>query len=255
VHLVSLGFQPAKEAANPIPVAGVPKFLEFAGGSALALHDKPLMLGGETGKGNIEGNAMAAAGLFQVALAILEAFGLPGFNDSAGNRKRSVGKGELVVDFHDAAETPAKGAGTDGMVEGEERRGGLVKVTLIAGAVVSAGVELKFFGVCGPSDGGGALAKPQAGGERLGNSGPVRWCQGETVLNHRQEKLFLGSLTEGVGEFFQPFLLVETDGLAIQKDAAEALAGNEGGGFVGGSFFGEGDAEKEPRLLSGKLFQ
>ena len=56
-----------------------------------------------------------------------------------------------------------------------------------------------------------------------------------------------------MGEGFEACSLVEAMGLALKENATETLAGEEGGGFVGGSFLRKRNAKEKPGLLIGVL--
>jgi hypothetical protein len=56
-----------------------------------------------------------------------------------------------------------------------------------------------------------------------------------------------------LGEGFEACGLVEPMGLALKENATETLAGEEGGGFVGGSFLRKRNAKEKPGLLIGVL--
>ncbi len=213
-----------------------------------------MLFGGESGKGEIEGNAVAAAGFFQVPLAFLEAFRLPGFDDPAGDGERAVGQGELVVDFDDPAKAAAEGAGADRMVEGKKRRGGIVEIALVAGAVVTAGIEVMIPRLVDQGHRGGALTEAKAGGEGLGEARAVLRGKRDAVLNHRKEVLFPRCLAEGVGKLLQPALFVQAGRLAVEEGAAKSLPGDKGGCLVRRGFCGKGNPEKKPGLLAGELF-
>jgi len=58
-----------------------------------------------------------------------------------------------------------------------------------------------------------------------------------------------------LGEGFEACGLVEAMGLALKENATETLAGEEGGGFVGGSFLRKRNAKEKPGLLIGVLRQ
>ena len=58
-----------------------------------------------------------------------------------------------------------------------------------------------------------------------------------------------------MGEGFEACGFVEAMGLALKKNATETLAGEEGGGFVGGSFLRKGDTKEKPSFLIGVLGQ
>ena len=56
-----------------------------------------------------------------------------------------------------------------------------------------------------------------------------------------------------MGEGFEACGFVETMGLALKENATETLAGEEGCGFVGGSFLRKWNAKEKPGLLIGVL--
>ena len=197
---------------------------------------------------------MAAAGFFQVPLALLKALRLPRFHHPAGDGERAIRQGQLVINFHHPAKSAAEGAGTDRMVKGKEGRGGLVELPLVPGAVVSAGVEMEILGFFGPGHGSGALAEAQAGGQGLRKAGTAIGRQGNPVLDHRQEQFFLRTVAEGMGQLGQSLGFVEAHGHPVQQNAPEPLPGDEGGRFIRRSFFGERNAEEKPELLPGELF-
>jgi len=168
--------------------------------------------------------------------------------------KGAIRQGQLVIDFDDPAKPAAEGAGPHGVVEGKEGRGWLVELPLVPGAVVPAGVEVEVPRFFRQSHRRGALAKAKAGGEGFGKSGAAVRRQDDPVLDDRQKEFFLRAVAEGMGQFGQPLGLVEADGASVQQNAAEPLPGDEGGRLVRRGFFGERNAEEEPKLLSGKLF-
>ncbi len=56
-----------------------------------------------------------------------------------------------------------------------------------------------------------------------------------------------------MGEGFESGGFVEAMGLALKENATETLAGEKGGGFVGGSFLRKRNAKEKPGLLIGVL--
>lgn len=207
-------------------------------------------------KRNFQGNSFFAAGFFEVLLALLEAGGLPRFDDAAGDGEGAIGQGEGFVDFDDSTEATASGTGTEWVVEREEGRSWGVKVTLITGAVVSVGVELKVGRVLDKRDGGDSFSVAEGGGDRLDQSGLRGTGEGEAILDYGDEEVLFGrGLGEGVGEGFESGRFVEAFGFALKKDTAESLAGEKSGGFIGGSFLRKRNLEKEPGVLVGVFFE
>jgi hypothetical protein len=73
-------------------------------------------------------------------------------------------------------------------------------------------------------------------------------------LDDEDEEVFIGGgCGESLGEGFEASGLVEAMGLALKENATETLTGEEGGGFVGGSFLRKRNAKEKPGLLIGVL--
>ena len=123
VGLVGALFEPGEEALQAIPTVR-----PFAAGLAvvgLALEHEALVIRGELGEGDVDGDA----GLFGEAQEVLLRFAvgltLKGLHRAVSYRKRAVGDGKVRIDFNDTTETSAARAGAEGGVEGEKRgRGG-----------------------------------------------------------------------------------------------------------------------------------
>ena len=192
VHFVGFGFEPAEEAADSVPVARIPEFGQGAGAASLAFDDKGLLVGGEFVERNFEWDFAAAAGFFEGLLALFVGVGLPRFDHASCDGELAVGEGEGLIDFDNATEAAAGGAGAEGMVEGEEGWDGFMEIALIAWAEVAVGVEMGMGWSAGEGDGEDSFAVAKAGGDgfgepRFGGSG-----EGETILDDEDEEILVG---------------------------------------------------------------
>ena len=113
----------------------------------MAFEDKFLVSGREFAKGNFQGDAMFAAGFFEILLALFEAGRLPWFYDAPGDSEGAVGESQRFINFDDSTKSAASWASTQGMIERKEGGRGLVKITLIAWAVVAIREEMSVGGV------------------------------------------------------------------------------------------------------------
>ena len=129
------------------------------------------MSGREFAKGNFQGNAIFAAGFFEILLALFEAGRLPRFYDAPGDSKSAVGESQRFINFDDSTESAASWAGAEGMIEREEGGRGLVEITLIAWAVVAIREEMNVGGVLSEGYCGHTPSVFEAGGNRFDESG------------------------------------------------------------------------------------
>ncbi|NBR96085.1 MAG: hypothetical protein EBT48_00520 [Verrucomicrobia bacterium] len=127
-----------------------------------------------------------------------------------------------------------------------------MKVSLVAGTKVAIGVEVKMGGIFDERDGGDAPAVLKTRGEGFGESCLGGAVQGDAILDNGDKEILLWrSLRKSKGEGFEAGGFIEALGFAVKEDSAKALAGEEGGRFVGGGFLWKGDTEKEPGFLVG----
>ena len=192
MHFVGFGFEPAEEAADSVPVARIPEFGQGAGAASLAFDDKGLLVGGEFVERNFEWDFASAAGFFEGLLALFVGVGLPRFNHASCDGELAVGESEGLIDFDNATEAAAGGAGAEGMVEGEEGWDGFMEISLIAWAEVAVGIEMGMSWSAGEGDGEDSFAVAKAGGDgfgepRFGGSG-----EGETILDDEDEEILVG---------------------------------------------------------------
>lgn len=254
MHFIGFCFKPTEEAAHAVPVPRVPQFGKFAGGAVLPLQNKLFLGRGELGKGDFKGDAVLAAGFFQILLAILITRGLPGFDDATGESEAGVREGEGFINFNDAAETTASGASAEGMIEGEEGGGGFMKITLIAGAVVTIRVEMRLLGLGDKGNGHDPPAVLETGGEGFGQTGLMRAAESQTILNDGDEEVLLRrSFLERGSEGVEARRFVEAVGKAGEEGATKSLAGKKGGSLIRRSFLGKRNSKKKPSFLVGVL--
>jgi hypothetical protein len=90
---------------------------------------------------------MFAAGFFEILLALFEAGRLPRFYDAPSDSQGAVGESQRFINFDDSTKSAASWASAEGMIEREEGGRRLVKITLIARAVVAIRVEMNVGGV------------------------------------------------------------------------------------------------------------
>ena len=146
-------------------------------------------------EGDFQRDFFSSAGFFEIALAFFKTGGLPRLDGTSCEGEVAVGQGEGFVDFDDSSESPAGGAGAQGVIKGKKSRSRFVKIPLIAGAVVAIGVEVKMVGVFDDGDGGDPLAVAEARSDRFDQSGFVGGGKSEAILDDGNEEiLFLGSL-------------------------------------------------------------
>lgn len=125
VHLVGVLFQPVEEAFDAVPALAVPiVFGWFGAKGGFAEEDEVALSLGELVEGLLGGNFEAFAGADEVVLALAVDLAFEGADCSVVDRLRHVGDGEAVVDFDDASEAAAFGAGSKGGVEGKDGRTG-----------------------------------------------------------------------------------------------------------------------------------
>ena len=128
-----------------------------------------------------------------------------------------------------------------------------MKVSLVPGTKVAIGVEVKMGGIFDEGDGSDAPAVLKAGGEGFGESGLGGAVQGDAILDDGDKEVLLWrSLRQSKSEGFEAGGFIEALGFAVEEGSAKALAGEEGGRFVGGGFLWKGDTEKEPGFLVGE---
>jgi hypothetical protein len=77
------------------------------------------------------------------------------------------------------------------MIEGEESRGGVVKIPFIPGAEIAIGVEVEGFGFTDEGDGDDPFTISQAGGDGFGEPGLAFVGDGEAILNDRKKEIFV----------------------------------------------------------------
>jgi hypothetical protein len=150
------------------------------------------LLGSEFVERNFERDFASAAGFFEGLLALFVGVGLPRFNHASCDGELAVGEGEGLIDFDNATEAAAGGAGAEGMVEGEEGWDGFMEISLIAWAEVAVGIEMGMSWSAGEGDGEDSFAVAKAGGDglsepRLGGGG-----EGKTILDNEDEEVLVG---------------------------------------------------------------
>ena len=117
---------------------------------------------------------------------------MPRFNHASCDGELAVGEGEGLIDFDNATEAAAGGAGAEGMVEGEEGWDGFMEIALIAWAEVAVGVEMGMGWSAGEGDGEDSFAVAKAGGDGLGESRFGGGGEGETILDNEDEEVLVG---------------------------------------------------------------
>jgi hypothetical protein len=144
---------------------------------------------------DFEWDFLSSTGFFEIALAFFKTGGLPRFDGTSCEGEIAVGKGEGFVNFDYSSKSPAGGAGAQGVIKGKKSRGGFVKITLVAGAVVAIGVEVERVGVFDEGDGGNPLTVAKARSDRFDQAGFVGGGKSEAILDDgNKETLLLGSL-------------------------------------------------------------
>lgn len=157
VHFVGFGFEVAEVAFDAVPGAG-----PFVGGVfaviGVAFDEEGLDFGREVLEGNVDWNFALFADAEEIVLGFGARFGLPWFDAAFGDGEGAIGNGEVVIDADDAAEAFAGGAGADGVVEAEERGGGLAIFDVALGTVEAVGKLAALRGI-GEVDGEAAFAE------------------------------------------------------------------------------------------------
>lgn len=236
VHLVGAGFLPFEEAADAIPFTVAIGFF----GIGVVAFDEPLAVFlGVVFEGEVEVDMTGFGALDEVLLAFGVGVAGEGFDQSFVDAEGFIGHGLGEVEREGASETPAGGAGSDGVVKGEEAGGGGGQFEVAVGAVPGGAERFEIQDLrfeIGEGDGDGAFAEMEGDFESFDEAGFVGGGELDAVL----DDLDLG------GEFlFEGLGFVGADDFAEQEDAGVTLAlkeGEEVGGVgVGRDGNGEGD--------------
>lgn len=127
-----------------------------------------------------------------------------------------------------------------------------MKVSLVPGTKVAIRVEVKMGGIFDERDGGDTATVLEAGGQGFGEAGLGWAVQGDAILDNGDKEILLWrSLRQSKGEGFEAGGFIEALRFALKEGSAKALAGEEGGRFIGGCFLRKGNTEKEPGFLVG----
>ena len=133
VELVFFAVEGGEEAAD-------------AGEGAVAFFDEALLVGGEVVPGDVGGDAGGFGGADHLAVVGAVLGGVPGGDGAFGEGLGAVGDDEVGVEVDGVAEALAAGAGSVGIVEGEEARLGLA-VGAVAGGALEGGGEAEVLGL------------------------------------------------------------------------------------------------------------
>jgi hypothetical protein len=95
---------------------------------------------------------------------------LPRFYDAPGDSKSAVGESQRFINFDDSTESAASWTSAEGMIERKEGGRRLVKITLIAWAVVAIREEMNVGGVLSEGYCGYTPSVFEAGGNRFDES-------------------------------------------------------------------------------------
>ena len=237
VHLVCFRFQPIEEAFHAIPAAGLPEFLQVFGGgcSTISVVDPFAGVFVEVFPWLADVDAAFLAVADKVALALLAAVALEGFDGSLSDGERGVGDGFFEIDADDASEAAAFRAGSDRGIEGEQGgRGGAEGETgFRVGPTCREGLRDRGFWIV---DRGVAFSEVEGGFEGFEEAGFVGGGNFQAVLDDLDDAGDFGG-RGGVG----------ADGFAVDENAEVALGAQEGEEFpgfrIGGDRNGEGDED------------